>query len=329
MKKLFVGIDVSKEVFDYCLLSEDNELLVPKDQKPNTKKGIAEFCKQLERFGDYEVWICMEHTGYYGYLLACEFSKRTITYSMLNPLEMKRSVGISRGKTDSVDAYRIASYALSNLHKLKPHTMPIEQLQQLKVFISIRDRYSKILVQLKNGLKACQIAAQTIDLEVQIEQNLNLIKQQEQAIRQIEKQMLELIKADEELLVTFNKITQVIGVGPIVAMKCIVETDNFNSFKEARKFCCHSGLAPFEYRSGSSVRGKTRTSPLSDKGLKATFFKAAVTAIQYDPQLRNYYNRKLKEGKHKLSALNAVANKLVLRIFAVAKRDEPFLKLSA
>jgi hypothetical protein len=42
-----------------------------------------------------------------------------------------------------------------------------------------------------------------------------------------------------------------------------------------------------------------------------------------------YYNKKIKEGKHKLSVINAVANKLVLRIFAVAKRDEPFVKLAA
>ena len=55
--------------------------------------------------------------------------------------------------------------------------------------------------------------------------------------------------------------------------------------------------------------------------------QAAATAIQYDPQLKAYYHRKVQQGKAKLSVLNAVANKLVLRIFAVAKRDEPFVKL--
>ena len=329
MKKLFIGIDISKDVFDYCFLSEDNELLVSKGQKPNTVKGINQLCKQIGGFSSYEVWICMEHTGYYGYLLAFEFSKRNLRYSLLNPLEMKHSVGLTRGKTDTIDAYRIASFALSNMHKLKPHSLPTRQLQQLKVFISMRNRYAKVLVQLKNGLKACQIAAQTIDLSIQIEENLALINQQEQAITNLEKQMLELINSNAELKKSFKKVTQVIGVGPIVAMKCIAETDNFNKFTDGRKFSCHCGLAPFEYRSGSSVRAKTRTSPLSDKSLKAIFYKAAGTAIQHDPQLRNYRNRKIKEGKHKLSVLNAVANKLVLRIFAVVQRDEPFVKFSA
>jgi transposase len=65
------------------------------------------------------------------------------------------------------------------------------------------------------------------------------------------------------------------------------------------------------------------------KSLKATLIKSATTAIQYDPQLKKYYDRKTKEGKHKMSVKNAVANKIVSRIFAVVKRNEPFVKLVA
>ena len=68
---------------------------------------------------------------------------------------------------------------------------------------------------------------------------------------------------------------------------------------------------------------------MRDKSLKTILFKAAGAAIQHDPQLKKYYKRKVSEGKHKLTVLNAVANKLVLRIFAVAKRNEPFVKLAA
>lgn len=328
MKKLFIGIDVSKDVFDYCFLNENNEVLVAKGQSPNTVKGIADFCKRINDFKEYSIWICMEHTGYYGSLLAFEFSKRELCYSLLNPLDLKLSMGMTRGKTDAIDAYRIASFALSNVHKLKPYKLPTEQLQKLKVLISMRDRYVKISVQLKNGLKACQIVAKTINIKSQIKESEALIKRQEKAILNLEKQMLEIINSNEELKETFTKIKQVIGVGPLTAIKCIVETDNFSSFKDGRKFSCHCGLAPFEYSSGSSVRGKTKTSSLNDKSLKSTFFKAACTAIQHDPQLKHYYARKVQEGKHKLSVINAVANKIVLRIFAVQKRNEPFVKFS-
>ena len=63
--------------------------------------------------------------------------------------------------------------------------------------------------------------------------------------------------------------------------------------------------------------------------MKAVFFNAASTAIQHDPQLKNYYIRKKNQGKHNLTVINAVANKIVLRIFAVVNRDEPFIKLTA
>ena len=57
-------------------------------------------------------------------------------------------------------------------------------------------------------------------------------------------------------------------------------------------------------------------------------FKAALTAVQHDPQLKQYYKLKVEKGKSKLSVLNAVANKIILRIFSVIKRNEPYIKLA-
>jgi transposase len=328
MKKLFVGIDISKDVFDYCFLDQENKVLA-RGRMDNNEKGIAQFYSLLKSFNEYDVWICMEHTGYYGTLLSTKFSEYELCFSLINPLELTRSMGITRGKTDAVDAYRIATYALSNSYKLKPYELPDQQLQKLKVMMSMRNRYAKILVQLKNGLKSIKIAAKTIELQDQIKQNELMITQQEKAIKQLEKEMLQIIKNNEELSQTYKKISSVIGVGNITALKCIIETRNFQLFDNPRKFACHCGLAPFKHESGTSVKGKTKTSPLSNKSLKAILFKAAASAIQHDPQLKAYYNRKINEGKHRLSVLNAVANKIVLRIFAVFKRDELFVKLAA
>ena len=70
MKKLFIGIDVSKDVFDVCSLVESGEVVSSKEVYSNTKKGIAEFCKILNKWNDHDIWICMEHTGHYGFLHA-------------------------------------------------------------------------------------------------------------------------------------------------------------------------------------------------------------------------------------------------------------------
>jgi len=133
MKNLFIGIDISKDVFDYSFLSSENEIIL-KGQSPNTKKEILQFCKKVKSFKEYEPWICMEHTGHYGYLLSCIFTEQNLCFSLLDPLNLKRSFGIARGKTDAIDAYRIASYALSNMHKLNPYEFPSKELMKLKDF---------------------------------------------------------------------------------------------------------------------------------------------------------------------------------------------------
>ena len=195
--------------------------------------------------------------------------------------------------------------------------------------MSARDRYVKISVQLQNSLKSNEIVGKTIDLKDLIREEKKQIKSLKAAIKKLDKQMLTLIESEKSLKINFEKTTQVIGVGPITAIKCIAETDNFLKFKNGRKFSCHCGLAPFPYQSGSSINGKSRTHYLRNKNLKSVLFKAAGSAIQHDPQLKQYYERKVNSGKHKLSVMNAVANKIVLRIFAVVNREEPFVKLSA
>jgi transposase len=329
MKNLFIGIDVSKDVFDFCILNQKHQILSSKNVLPNTKDGISDFFLYLSEFSYHSLWICLEHTGRYGALLSSEFSRRNVTFSLINPLEIKYSIGLTRGKNDAVDAYRIASYAVTNQHKLKPVKLPTTELQKLKAIMSVRDGLTKIMVQLKNTLKSLEVLNESLSMKEQIKEIKLLIKRQEKGIAKTENQMTDIIQGNVELKDSYTRICKVIGVGPITAIKCISETENFTKFTSGRSFSCHCGLVPFEYRSGSSVRGRAKTSKISNKNLKGILYKAAGSAIQHDPQLKTYYGRKVNEGKHKLSVLNAVANKLVLRIFAVAKRNEPFVKFYA
>ena len=53
----------------------------------------------------------------------------------------------------------------------------------------------------------------------------------------------------------------------------------------------------------------------------------ALSAIGHDPQIKAYYQRKVKEGKHKMSVINAVRNKIIARVFAVVQRKTPFVDI--
>jgi transposase len=82
---------------------------------------------------------------------------------------------------------------------------------------------------------------------------------------------------------------------------------------------CYGGVVPFANQSGTSVRGKERVSSFADKAVKTALHLAAMSAIRLKNDLREYYLRKVAQGKNKMSALNAVRNKIIHRIFAVIK----------
>jgi len=326
MKKQVIGIDISKDKLDFCVLDKQSVQVLSKGEVQNNEKAIKKWLGQFEQSTST---FALEHTGHYGAALCKSLADQSFIFYLINPLELKKSLGIQRGKSDAKDAYRIAEYGITNKHKLKPYQFPAESLSRLKALMTARERYVKMSVQVQNSLKANEILNKTIDVKVLIKEEKKQDQSIKKSIKAIENEMQKIIKSDQELEESYRKATSVIGIGPIIALKCIVETENFSKFSEPRKFCCHCGLAPFPYQSGSSIKGKTKTHFLRDKSLKAVLTKGAITAIQHDPQIKAYYHRKIGEGKHHMSVINAVANKLVLRIFAVAKRETLFVKLSA
>ncbi|PWN59932.1 transposase, partial [Chryseobacterium viscerum] len=91
------------------------------------------------------------------------------------------------------------------------------------------------------------------------------------------------------------------------------------------KFACYSGIVPFEYSSGTSLRGKSRVSHFADKKMKSILHMASLAAIKHDAEIKNYYERKKQEGKHSLLIINNVKCKIISRAFAVIFRNTPFV----
>jgi transposase len=100
------------------------------------------------------------------------------------------------------------------------------------------------------------------------------------------------------------------------------------AFKNWRKFACYCGVAPFEYKSGSSIKGRTRVSHLANKKIKALLNMAALTAKKNDMEMRAYYDKKVKEGKNKMLVLNSIRCKIISRAFAVIQRNTPFVNVN-
>ena len=112
----------------------------------------------------------------------------------------------------------------------------------------------------------------------------------------------------------------------VTAINLIVHTNEFKILLDARKLSCYCGIAPFEHTSGKSIRGKTRVHSMANKKLKTNLHMASLSGVKVDPELKKYYERKVAEGKSKMSVLNAVKNKIVARVIAVVKRGTPYEK---
>jgi len=325
-KKYFIGIDISKDHLDVALLKAE-ELDVFKDkQVENNFKGFAIIqnwlSKQKVKLED--CLFCMEHTGTYGLLLFAWLGQLGVNYCVEPGIKIKRSSGITRGKNDKVDARRIADYAATNRAKLKPFQMPSNLLLQIKQFLTYRDQQTKIKVSLKNSLTSHDQYQRVSGVKSISDEIQNQIAECDQRIDRIDAQIIELIKTDETLKQNFDLATSVKGVGLVIATFMLVTTNNFTSFENGRKYASYTGIAPFENTSGK-YRGKTRISHLANKRIKTLLTNGANSAIQWDPELRAYYIRKLGEGKEHKLVINSIRCKMVNRVFAVVKRETPYV----
>lgn len=330
MKKylFFVGIDVSKMKLDVTFLEK------PLEKKPfhfvvsNDSKGIRVIIKELsKRKVDMEsVLISFEDTGVYSLPLGCYLTKNNLDYWMIPAIEIKRSKGLSRGKTDKNDSKDIAFYALTHLHKLRLSKIPELSLIELKLLFTEREKLMKslkILDSTKEGIGYIPKEAMINVLKI----NGSIIKQLKKAILKIECEMKRIISENEQLKIQNELIQSIPGVGPQTALYMILVTKSFQSFENWRQVACYAGVAPFEYSSGSSIRGRTKINHLADKKLKSLLTLCAMNAKKYDAELKIYYERKVSEEKSKMLVLNNIRCKLLGRIFATVKRGTPYINI--
>jgi len=329
MQKLVIGIDVSKEKLDLCLkLGED---ILKEWVLPNTVEQLKSSFKSLlkeHKCNVSDVLICAEYTGQYTYPLCCACEELGVDLWLENPAQIKHSSGIQRGKNDKLDARKIAAYAVRFQDKARLFSLPEKNIASLRQLISERDLYIIDKGKYQGQLNDQKRFMSKSDYQKKSKRLKKLIEELETCITAIENEIEQLIDNDETLSKQHRLLCSVDGIGERTAIKMIVETNAFKDFDNARKFCCHAGVAPFEYISGSSIRSRNHVSNRADKSIKALLHMAAlvVATRKKEGELREYYLKKTAEGKNKMSVLNAIRAKLVLRMFAVIKNDKPYQK---
>ncbi len=325
--KHFIGIDVSKDTLDLSVMVDGKNLkhYCINNSAREIKSTINKIMKLLKATGDDTIF-CMEHTGLYNLPLVKWLHSQQYKMWLESGVHIRKTLGVVRGKSDKVDSARIAMFAYVNRHQIKLWKPPRSVIEKITALLSQRARMIKARKQLNT---ANQEQRKFLDKEIMSSLNKYTYKTViviDKQIEAIEEEILALIQADERLNRMYQIITSVNGIGFITASYIMVTTNEFININNAKKYACYSGVVPFEHTSGTSVRGKNRVSQMANKNIKTLLHMAALVSIKMKGDMRDYYDRKVSEGKNKMSVLNAIRNKLILRIFACVNQNREYQK---
>lgn len=322
---LIVGVDVSKSTLD--IVSRPTGVAI---KIANNLRGFQQWFNQLPTSCEEtnKVLVIMEHTGPYSLRFESFLKSVSIGYCKIAALQIKRSLGMIRGKNDKVDAARIAEYGWLRKDLLTADRYPQEEIIRLRSLLSLRSKLVKDRSGYKARVKEMKETGGCTASDYLAGVHRRVIHTFSTEIAAIEEKIKLLIASTASLQATAKLLMSIKGIGPVIAAYMITCTDNFCRFANARKFNCYAGIAPFGNESGTSKKGKSKISHLANKEAKSLLDRAACCAIQHDQEMKTYYLRRIKEGKAKRSCINIIRAKLVARMFAVVKRQTPYQTLA-
>lgn len=324
--KHFVGIDISKLTLDAYVHQRSLH-----HKFTNDKQGFDSLLqwvyKSIKEESSQEIVFCFEHSGFYSLLLAIYMQEQQCNFSMVSPLQIKRSLGIVRGKNDKIDSRRIAEYAYEKRDKYTPTKIPSEAILKLHPLMTLRDRLARdrgaFVGTMKEQSKFLPIGQSPVLMETYE----NIIKSLTVEIKNLEAAIKTIIMENPDIKNTFELITGIKGIGFLVATYLIIYTHNFTRFETWRKCACFADTVPFQSSSGTSVHGRIHVHPIANKQIKKMLHIAALSSAHTDKEMGVFYLRKVQGGKTKMCVLNIIRNKLLARAFAVAKRGTEYVDI--
>jgi transposase len=128
------------------------------------------------------------------------------------------------------------------------------------------------------------------------------IRRLDQAIKDVKKRTTIAVTASG------TSVTEVYGVGPIVAALLIGHTGDITRFPSSGHYASYNATAPIEASSGPKVRH--RLNPRGNRQLNHALHMAAVTQLSHDTPGRTYYRRKIDQGKTPKEARRALKRRI-------------------
>lgn len=318
-----IGIDVSKDKLDVLWL-RDKETRKVKTKafmnRPEDHQKIVAWVLKNTQAALSDIQFVMEATGVYHEALAYALHEQQAQVFVINPARTKahaKSLGIHT-KTDKTDSYVIAHYGASM--QMQPWVPERPEIRELKALIARYQAVDKDLQRETNRLEKAQITQASEVVSDSIQAMIKILQQQKKALQS---RIDQHIDGHPDLKNNRRLLESIPGVGAVISMLMLAVIGS-RQFVSARQCAAFLGLNPVQNDSGSSVHKPPRLSKMGDAKVRAKLYMAAVVAVQHNPDIRQQYERLLKNGKSKMSALGAAMRKLVQICFGVLKHQSEY-----
>jgi transposase len=313
----FVGIDVSKATLDACLLGPDGR--AKEATFANDPAGHAALIAWAERHAaGLPAHFCLEATGPYSELPATALADAGRHVSVANPARVKAHAAAAgqANKTDPADARAVAQFARDR--RPPAWRPPSPEVRELQGLVRRRDDLREMAAREKGRLDS---PALTRAARKSVERAVKFLGREAD---RVQAQADALIAASPALRADRDLLASIPGVGAQTASTVLAELPAVDRLPSAQSAAAAAGLAPREFRSGVSVRKRTRLSKAGNARLRKALYLPTLTAIRFNPLLKGFFERLVEGGKPKMQAVGACMRKLVMICYGVLKNRAPF-----
>lgn len=316
--KNFIGIDVSSKKLNINVRSvketSDYEI-------PNTIKAIQKFIK-TKKINPPNYIIGAESTGRYHLVCQKIFVDQGFEFRLINPIitSKKISLTIRKKKTDISDSCIIVQMLMQGEGRV---------IAKEEVDINNNLNTKKILMRTRQAVVQHKSSIQILNNDLKHLKNNSLIAKAINLLSELADQMKDCAKEIENHALSQEKVIEekliksLPGFADKLSAIVASETGDFSRFPSAKQFKAYVGIDPKVNQSGESLHyGKI--TKRGNAHLRHAFYLAANVAKKHDPEIKQFYEKKIKEGKKFRVALCAVSRKLCERVYAVVTRGTPY-----
>lgn len=321
--KQVVGIDVSKDSFHVCLgtISEQQKVqLLQQSSFSNNEKGFRLLLAWVKKHAlpGTALHYVMEATGVYYENLAYFLSETTRNICVLLPNKSKhfaKSLDI-KTKTDKVDAAILCKIGLERV--LPVWRVPSPALKRLK---SLSREYRTLKADSSQIKARLHALSHSYDPDKQAIRRLKMqLKLIEKLASEVESNIHNLIRSDEQLQQRFTNIEQVNGLGTITIATVVAETNGFAAIENVKQLTSYAGLDVMMNQSGMHS-GKTRISKKGNSHIRTALYLPAMSATRCNKRLGQFYRNIMERHNCGKIGIVAVARKMLILIYTLWKKE--------